>query len=106
MTVVCVLMAQPILRILRTPEYIFAGAVHYLMTMYAGILIVMAYNLASAVLRALGDGKTPMLAIFIAALTNIFLDLLFVLVFRWGIMERQQLLCSHSFWLLYIASMS
>ena len=76
------------------------------MTMYAGILIVMAYNLASAVLRALGDGKTPMLAIFIAALTNIFLDLLFVLVFRWGIMERQQLLCSHSFWLLYIASMS
>lgn len=85
LTVVCLLIGRPLLRILQTPDNIFDGASAYLLTMYAGILAVMAYNMAASILRALGDGKTPMIAIAIAAVLNIVLDLLFVFGFHWGI---------------------
>ncbi len=45
----------------------------------------MAYNLLASILRSLGDGKTPLHAMIVAAITNIALDLLFVLVFGFGI---------------------
>lgn len=85
LTVVCLLMAKPLLSLLQTPDNIFNGASQYLLTMFGGILIVLAYNMASAILRAFGDGKSPLIAIAVAAVTNIVLDLLFVLVFHWGI---------------------
>lgn len=75
----------PVLRLLNTPEAILPGAELYLRIMFLGIPIVMAYNLLAVILRALGDGRTPLNAMIVAALTNIALDLLFVLVFRWGI---------------------
>ncbi|MCI8598743.1 MAG: MATE family efflux transporter [Lachnospiraceae bacterium] len=78
-------LAGTLLRLLKTPEDIFHGAHSYVIVMYAGTLIVMAYNMASAILRAFGDGKTPLLAMIIAAAINIGLDLLFVMGFKWGI---------------------
>lgn len=75
----------PALRLLRTDSAIFAGAQMYLRVLFAGSAVVLAYNMASSVLRALGDGKTPLTAILIASTVNIVLDLLFVLVFHWGI---------------------
>lgn len=77
--------AGPLLRILDTPADIYSGAHSYLALMYAGIIIVMAYNMVSAILRSFGDGTTPLIAMIIAAVTNIGLDLLFVMVFNWGI---------------------
>ena len=53
--------------------------------MFFGVPIVMAYNLFACILRALGDGKTPLHAMIVASFVNIALDLLFVLVFHWGI---------------------
>lgn len=61
------------------------GALLYLRIMYMGIPIVMAYNLLACILRALGDGQTPLNAMIVASFVNIALDLLFVLVFHWGI---------------------
>lgn len=77
--------AMPALRMLNTPESIIDGALLYLRIIYGGILIIMAYNMSSCILRALGDSKTPMYAIAIATVVNITLDLLFVMVFHWGI---------------------
>lgn len=74
-----------LLHLLKTPGDIYDGAVSYLRIMFGGLLAVMAYNMASAILRAFGDGKTPLIAMAIAAVTNIALDLLFVMVFRFGI---------------------
>ena len=85
LTVLALLLVIPMLHVLKTPTDIFDGASSYLFTMFAGTLIVMAYNMASAILRAFGDGKTPLIAMGIAASTNIVLDLLFVLVFGFGI---------------------
>lgn len=77
--------ARPVLLMLQTPGEILGDALLYLRVMYFGIPIVTAYNLLASVLRSLGDGRTPLLAMIVASVTNISLDLLFVLVFHWGI---------------------
>ena len=79
------LAAKPVLLLLKTPQEILPWSLLYLRIMFAGIPIVMAYNLLACVLRSLGDGQTPLTAMVIASLLNIGLDLLFVLVFHWGI---------------------
>ena len=77
--------AQPLLELMQTPDAILGESLLYLRIMFGGIPIVMLYNLLACILRSLGDGKTPLNAMIVAALTNIALDLLFVLVFHWGI---------------------
>ncbi len=76
---------SPVLRLLNTPDEIFPTTVTYLSVIFAGIPIVMAYNFLASVLRALGDSKTPLKAMIVASLCNIALDLLFVMVFEWGV---------------------
>lgn len=78
-------MITPVLHVLQTPGDIIGNASLYLRIMFAGIPIVMMYNLLACILRALGDGRTPLNAMIVASLTNIALDILFVLVFRFGI---------------------
>ena len=77
--------ARPVLELLQTPDAIIGDSLTYLRIMFAGIPVVMAYNILAAILRALGDGKTPLYAMVVAALINVALDLIFVLVFHWGI---------------------
>ena len=77
--------AKPILLMLNTPSAILDWSLLYLRIMFLGIPVVMFYNLLAVILRSLGDGKTPLNAMIVAAATNIGLDLMFVLVFDWGI---------------------
>lgn len=79
------LAAEPVLRLLQTPPEIIAYTILYLRIMFAGVPIVMLYNLLACILRSLGDSRTPLNAMIVASLTNIVLDCLFVLVFQWGI---------------------
>lgn len=79
------LAARPVLVLLQTPGGILGDALLYLRIMYLGVPVMMAYNLLACVLRSLGDGKTPLQAMAVASVTNIVLDLLFVMVFQWGI---------------------
>lgn len=76
---------EPVLRLLKTPVDIMQDSVLYLRIMFSGIPIVMAYNLLACVLRSMGDGQTPLQAMVLASFVNIVLDLVFVLVFHWGI---------------------
>ncbi len=85
LTVAGLLAAKPLLGLLKTPDDIIGDSVIYLMTMVAGTLIVTAYNMAASVLRSFGDGKSSLLAMVIAAFLNVGLDLVFVLVFHWGV---------------------
>lgn len=73
------------LDLMHTPDNIYAGAEIYLRIMFGGIPVILAYNLSASMLRALGDGKTPLYAMVIAACINVVLDLVFVMVFHWGI---------------------
>lgn len=77
--------AMPVLRLLNTPEEILPDSLLYLRIIFMGMPIIMAYNISASILRALGDGKTPLHAMIVASVTNIVLDLLFVLVFHMGI---------------------
>ena len=79
------LTAKPMLQWMGTPAEILPWSLQYLRLLLWGIPIVMAYNLLATVLRSLGDGKSPLYAMIIAAFLNIGLDLVFVLVFHWGV---------------------
>lgn len=85
-TVAGILSSLPLLRLLNTPKDIIGGANAYLIVMIAGTPIITAYNMSGAILRAFGDGKSPLAAMLIAGALNIILDCLFVFVFGWGIL--------------------
>lgn len=85
LTGVLLLGNQPLLRIMNTPEEIFAGAATYLGIIFAGFFATIGYNLFAAVLRAIGDSKTPLYFLVLSSVLNIVLDLLFVIAFRMGV---------------------
>lgn len=78
-------LALPMLKLLQTPQEILEDALLYLRIMFWGVPVVMAYNLLACILRALGNARTPLNAMIVASFTNIALDVLFVVVFGWGI---------------------
>ncbi len=83
--IVSQLLSPGMLFFLNTPAELTTPALLYLRITFAGIPVIMAYNLFAAALRALGDSRTPLYAMIVASVLNIFLDLLFVCVFSWGI---------------------
>lgn len=84
-TVVGIIIAEPLLRLLGLPEDIMPQAVKYLQIYLSGMIVFFGFNGTSAVLRGLGDSKTPLYFLIIATVSNIILDLLFVAVFKWGV---------------------
>lgn len=75
----------PVLVLMRSPENTIGLTCLYLRIIFAGLPLVMGYNLFSGYLRAIGDSRTPLIAMTTAALCNIVLDILFVAVFRWSV---------------------
>ena len=67
-----------------TPETLDASAA-YLRIFFLGMVPTMLYNMGSGILRAMGDSKRPLYYLFVCVVANIALDLLFVIVFQWGI---------------------
>ena len=79
------LFLEPILRFLQVPESVAPGMREYLLIIFAGLLATSLYNYLSCLLRALGNSTVPLVFLAVSAMLNIGLDLLFVLVFHWGI---------------------
>ena len=73
------------LKILDMPSDVRAEAVIYLGIWFSGISGLMIYNMGSAIMRAVGDSRRPFIYLVVAAITNTVLDLLFVIVFKWGV---------------------
>jgi putative MATE family efflux protein len=84
-TIIGLIISEPLLHFLGLPEEIMPQALQYLRIYLAGNVIFFGYNGTSAVLRGLGDSKTPLYFLMIAELANIVLVILFVAVFRWGV---------------------
>ena len=74
-----------LLSLLHTPEALLAGASEYLSVVFLGIPFLALYNLAGALLRGTGNSRTPLVAIILASLVNVGLDLLLVWGVEWGI---------------------
>ena len=80
-----VLSVKPLLRMMSTPEDVFADATVYLRIYIGGISGLLVYNIGSGILRAVGDSKRPLYFLILTSLINIVLDLLFVVVLKTGI---------------------
>lgn len=81
----CSLLASPILHLLQTPEEYIQDSIAYFRITCAGMIGVAGYNAMAAMLRALGDSKTPLLFLMLASFLNIVLDLVLILVFHLGV---------------------
>ena len=73
-----------VLLFLQTPDNVIDLTMLYLRLIFAGIPIIAAYNIFAAILRALGNSKSPLIAMTVAALINVGLDLLFATVIAQG----------------------
>lgn len=77
--------AGPILKLLDTPDEIFADARRYLVINFSSCIGPIAYNMFSNIIRSSGDSRNPLIALIISSLLNIVLDLVFVLWFGMGV---------------------
>lgn len=84
-TSISMLCMKPLLQLINTPDDIFNDAYTYIMIICAGIAAQILYNLLSATLRALGNSKVPLYFLVFAALLNIVLDLVFIIVLHMGV---------------------
>ena len=73
------------LRLINTPDNVFADSKLYLDIYVLGLPFVFYYNVATGIFSALGDSKTPFLFLACSSLSNIFMDILFVAAFRMGV---------------------
>lgn len=85
MTAVSLFLLRDILTWMRTPEDIFGMSYSYLSVILAGMTFTMFYNVLSAILRALGDTRTPLIVLIIAAVLNVIFDLIFVIPLNMGV---------------------
>ena len=80
-----VCLARPVLTVLNTPPDVIDESVRYISIIFAFLTATAAYNASNAVLRNLGDSKTPLVALIISSVLNVGMDLLFVVVFGMGV---------------------
>lgn len=77
--------SRPLLKLLDTPVEVIDQSVIYMKICFLGIFGTASYNGIVAILRALGDSITPLIFLVVASIINVVLDLLFVIVFHWGV---------------------
>lgn len=78
-------MAEKVLLWTKTPEDVMKDSVIYVKVYFAGIFFNLLYNMGSGILRAVGDSKRPLYVLITTCVMNIFLDILFVVVFKLGV---------------------
>lgn len=76
---------EEIIRFMQIPQEVIPYFRDYLLWIFAGIIAVFFYNYFAALLRAVGNSLIPLVFLIVSAVMNIALDLLFILVFQWGV---------------------
>lgn len=85
MTAAFLALNEPILRLMNSPENVMQDVKSYMGIIYAGLIITAAYDILAAVLRALGDSKSPLYFLIISAGINVVLDIVLICVFGMGV---------------------
>lgn len=85
MTVGLLAANEPILRLMNAPENLLDDISSYMAIIYAGLVVTCAYNALAAVLRALGDSKSPLYFLIVSAVINVVLDIAFIVIFHMGV---------------------
>lgn len=84
-SIIAYLLSGPLLRLMNTPAEIFDAAHGYMQIACLGTIAVSLYNWINAVMRSLGDSKTPLIFLVVASVINVVLDLVFVITFQMGV---------------------
>ena len=77
--------SESFLRMMGTPENVLKLSALYMKIYFAGITFTMVYNFAAAILRAVGDTKSPLLFLTIAGVVNVVLNMIFVMCFHMNV---------------------
>lgn len=80
-----VFLVRDVLVWMGTPKEVFPYAVTYQRIYFAGLVLSAVYNMATGILRAEGDSRNPLLYLIFTSIINVFLDLIFICCFKWGI---------------------
>lgn len=86
LTVLSMVSARQLLVWMNTPAELMADAWLYINVIFGGILISLAYNFLSGILRALGNSRDPLIAMIIAFIINTVLDVALVMGLGWGVL--------------------
>lgn len=84
-TILGFVFSGPIFRLIKLPADIMPQAITYFKVYLLGIIFFFGFNGTSAILRGLGDSKTPLYFLIISTIINIVLAVLFVAIFKWGV---------------------
>jgi putative MATE family efflux protein len=85
LTMITVIFSKELLLFMNTPENILDMADSYIKIIFWGILCSMFYNVASGILRGVGDSKTPLYFLILSSFLNIVLDLFCIIVLKLGV---------------------
>jgi putative MATE family efflux protein len=85
LTALGITFSREIFTLLKVGEDVMPQAISYFTIYISGLVVFFGFNSTASILRGMGDSKTPLLFFTISTLANIGLDLLFILVFKWGI---------------------
>lgn len=107
-TIVSLIILKPLLKIMQTPAEIFNNAFWFMAIILIGLFATMAYNVASNAMRAIGESRAPIIYLIIGIFANIILELIFILIFHWGVagaavatVMAQLIAALLSFWHIY-----
>jgi putative MATE family efflux protein len=78
LTVVGVLLSEPLLRLMGNPEDVLPFAAKYMRIYFCGITFTMVYNFCASILRAAGDTRSPLIFLTLAGVINVGMNVLFV----------------------------
>ena len=84
LTAILLVLTNPIIHVMMTPDEAVADTRYYLLICFAGIPFIVAYNVISSVFRGIGDSRRPMYFVAVACVVNIFLDFLCIGGFGMG----------------------
>lgn len=85
LAVIGIVAAQPLLQMMDTPEDVIRHSVLYMRIYFLGMPVMLLYNFGSAILRAIGDTRRPLVYLIIAGMINVALNLWFVIGFGMGV---------------------
>ncbi|GFH41091.1 MATE family efflux transporter [Lactococcus insecticola] len=83
--VISLIFVRQLLQLMQTPDEILAGAVTFLSIMLGGMIFANLFNFLSSALRAIGDSKTPVIALIISSIANIAFEYIAILLLHTGI---------------------
>lgn len=85
LTIICVCLTKPMLRLIKTPDEIITDAAMYLRIIFFGLIFTFLYNIYAATLRSVGDTKTPLKFLIMSSFFNIIMDIIFIVGFNMGV---------------------